>query len=81
MIDYLRSNNMDDKFENDIFERDISIEEFDHITDGVEDHVFSKEYINYSKDQQPENKSSRSSMCIRSRITFRGQCRNGRSSL
>jgi len=36
---------MDHKFENDIFERDISIEEFDHITDGVEDHVFSKEYL------------------------------------
>ena len=36
---------MDRKFENDIFERDISIEEFDHITDGVEDHVFSKEYL------------------------------------
>ena len=36
---------MDRKFENDIFERDIIIEEFDHITDGVEDHVFSKEYL------------------------------------
>ena len=29
---------------NDIFDHDISIEEFDHITDGVEDHVFSAEY-------------------------------------
>ena len=36
---------MDRKFTNDIFENDISIEEFDHITDGVEDHVFSKEYL------------------------------------
>ena len=30
---------------NDIFDRDISIEEFDHITDGVEDHVFSSRYL------------------------------------
>ncbi len=28
-----------------IFEHDISIEEFDHITDGVEDHVFSDRYL------------------------------------
>lgn len=28
-----------------IFDRDISIEEFDHITDGVEDYVFSDEYL------------------------------------
>ena len=36
---------MDYKTDNDIFDRDISIEEFDHITDGVEDHVFSEEYL------------------------------------
>ena len=35
---------MEPKFKNDIFEQDISIEEFDHITDGVEDHVFSDRY-------------------------------------
>ena len=35
---------MEPKFKNDIFEHDISIEEFDHITDGVEDHVFSDRY-------------------------------------
>ena len=35
---------MEPEFKNDIFENDISIEEFDHITDGVEDHVFSDEY-------------------------------------
>ena len=35
---------MEPKFKNDIFEQDISIEEFDHITDGVEDHVFSDGY-------------------------------------
>ena len=29
----------------DNFIRDISIEEFDHITDGVADHVFSDEYL------------------------------------
>ena len=28
-----------------IFEHDISIEEFDHMTDGVEDHVFSDRYL------------------------------------
>ena len=36
---------MDYKTDNDIFDRDISIEEFDHITDGVEDHVFSSRYL------------------------------------
>ena len=36
---------MEQNIKNDIFERDISIEEFDHITDGVEDHVFSDEYL------------------------------------
>ena len=36
---------MEPKNKNDIFEKDISIEEFDHITDGVEDHVFSDEYL------------------------------------
>lgn len=35
---------MEPKFKNDIFEHDISIEEFDHITDGVKDHVFSDRY-------------------------------------
>ena len=35
---------MEPKNHNDIFDHDISIEEFDHITDGVEDHVFSDEY-------------------------------------
>ena len=35
---------MEPKKLNDIFDKDISIEEFDHITDGVEDHVFSAEY-------------------------------------
>ena len=35
---------MEPEFKNDIFDNDISIEEFDHITDGVEDHVFSDEY-------------------------------------
>ena len=35
---------MEPEFKNDIFDKDISIEEFDHITDGVEDHVFSDEY-------------------------------------
>ena len=35
---------MEPEFKNDIFENDISIEEFDHITDGVEDHVFSDRY-------------------------------------
>ena len=35
---------MEPEFKNDIFEQDISIEEFDHITDGVEDHVFSDRY-------------------------------------
>lgn len=36
---------MDRKLEQDDFIRDISIEEFDHITDGVEPHVFSDEYL------------------------------------
>ena len=36
---------MEQNINKDIFERDISIEEFDHITDGVEDHVFSDEYL------------------------------------
>ena len=36
---------MEQNINKDIFERDISIEEFDHITDGVEDHVFSEEYL------------------------------------
>lgn len=35
-----------EQFNNDdLFEKDISIEEFDHITDGVEDHVFSDRYL------------------------------------
>lgn len=35
-----------EQFNNDdLFELDISIEEFDHITDGVEDHVFSDRYL------------------------------------
>ncbi len=36
---------MDRKLDQADFIRDISIEEFDHITDGVEDHVFSDEYL------------------------------------
>lgn len=36
---------MEQNINKDIFDRDISIEEFDHITDGVEDHVFSDEYL------------------------------------
>ena len=36
---------MEHNTKKDIFDRDISIEEFDHITDGVEDHVFSDEYL------------------------------------
>lgn len=36
---------MDNFYNNDLFEKDISIEEFDHITDGVEDHVFSDRYL------------------------------------
>ena len=36
---------MDRNLYQDNFIRDISIEEFDHITDGVEDHVFSDEYL------------------------------------
>ena len=35
--------NTNDKFDRHI--KDISIEEFDHITDGVEDHVFSSRYL------------------------------------
>ena len=33
------------KKSNAYFIRDISLEEFDHITDGVEDHVFSDRYL------------------------------------
>ena len=36
---------MKNKINEEIFDHDISIEEFDHITDGVEDHVFSERYI------------------------------------
>ena len=36
---------MEQNINKDIFDRDISIGEFDHITDGVEDHVFSDEYL------------------------------------
>ena len=36
---------MNNKINEEIFDHDISIEEFDHITDGVEDHVFSERYI------------------------------------
>ena len=36
---------MEHDYKKDIFEKDISIEEFDHITDGVEDHVFSDRYL------------------------------------
>ena len=36
---------MDKNLNQDNFIRDITIEEFDHITDGVEDHVFSDEYL------------------------------------
>lgn len=36
---------MDRIYNDDLFEKDISIEEFDHITDGVEDHVFSDRYL------------------------------------
>ena len=36
---------MDRNLYKDDFIRDISIEEFDHITDGVADHVFSDEYL------------------------------------
>ncbi len=36
---------MDKFYNDDLFEKDISIEEFDHITDGVEDHVFSDRYL------------------------------------
>lgn len=36
---------MDNFYNDDLFEKDISIEEFDHITDGVEDHVFSDRYL------------------------------------
>ncbi|MBR4404334.1 MAG: hypothetical protein IKT10_04395 [Clostridiales bacterium] len=36
---------MDRNFNQDNFIRDISVEEFDHITDGVEPHVFSDEYL------------------------------------
>ena len=36
---------MDNFYNDDLFEKDISVEEFDHITDGVEDHVFSDRYL------------------------------------
>lgn len=36
---------MDRIYNDDLFEKDISIEEFDHITDGVTDHVFSDRYL------------------------------------
>lgn len=36
---------MDNFYKDDLFNKDISIEEFDHITDGVEDHVFSDRYL------------------------------------
>ncbi|MBP5654673.1 MAG: hypothetical protein J6X33_04110 [Clostridiales bacterium] len=35
---------MSNEYKDDILAPDISIEEFDHITDGVEDHVFSASY-------------------------------------
>ena len=36
---------MDKNLNEELFDKDISIEEFDHITDGVEDHVFSDRYL------------------------------------
>ncbi|MBR3278793.1 MAG: hypothetical protein IKG01_07875 [Lachnospiraceae bacterium] len=36
---------MNNRIDEEIFGQDISIEEFDHITDGVEDHVFSESYL------------------------------------
>ena len=36
---------MEKNLNEELFEKDISIEEFDHITDGVEDHVFSDRYL------------------------------------
>jgi len=36
---------MNNNINEEIFDHDISIEEFDHITDGVEDHVFSERYL------------------------------------
>ena len=36
---------MNNNINEELFDHDISIEEFDHITDGVEDHVFSERYM------------------------------------
>jgi hypothetical protein len=36
---------MEKNLNEELFDKDISIEEFDHITDGVEDHVFSDRYL------------------------------------
>ena len=36
---------MEKNLNEELFEKDISIEEFDHITDGVEDHIFSDRYL------------------------------------
>ena len=36
---------MNNNINEELFDHDISIEEFDHITDGVEDHVFSESYL------------------------------------
>ena len=36
---------MNNNINKEVFDHDISIEEFDHITDGVEDHVFSERYL------------------------------------
>lgn len=36
---------MNDNIDEELFGHGISIEEFDHITDGVEDHVFSERYL------------------------------------
>ena len=36
---------MEKNLNEELFDKDISIEEFDHVTDGVEDHVFSDRYL------------------------------------
>ena len=49
---------MSNKYEENILAPDISIEEFDHITDGVEDHVFSASY-NARKESIMKNVNSK----------------------
>ena len=50
---------MEQNFKDDIFEQDISIEEFDHITDGVEDHVFSDRYLSRKEAIMNDTKKSK----------------------